>query len=300
MVLVILALLLVLSWDGVLSYNADMKRTYDKYIENAEKLEQKGVYIDAVKQYENALRMKPENYDVAMKIVDLYDKLEKPGDYAKACQKAIKANPKEKEPYLKLLDYYLDMSVFGKANTLLNEASKELGNDPDLTERMIRLKSAYVISSVDLPPSGPLFKPSGDDMSYYKAEKEGQYGIATSGGKLIIRCEYDEIGMLNNKLIPVKKDGEYFFVDEEGYRKLVPDTAADYFGTFGDGYAPAAFGGKYGYVNNKLKEFKMEYEFTGSFANKLAAVKKDGKWGVINTSVEMVAGFEFDEILMDE
>ena len=300
LVLTILAFLLILSWNSVLTYNSELRKAYDKHIEKAEKLENKQVYIDAVKEYEAALNLRPNEYGVAMKVVDLYDKLELSGDYAKACRKAIKSDSSKKEPYILLLDYYLEMSAYGKANSLLAEAQKAIGNDSDLTARMIELKSKYAMQTVDRQPAGTLVYPDGSDSGCYKIIVDGLYGIASSGGKLKIPCEYDEIGILNNKLIPVKKNGEYYFLDEDGYRKLVPDEPAEYFGSFGNGYAPAAFNGKYGYINDKLKQFKMEYEFTGSFANKLAAVKKDGKWGIINSSFEKVTDFIFDEILMDE
>ena len=299
-VLFILVMLMVLSWNGVLTYNATMRAAFNKHIKKAEELEDKGIIVDAVKEYEQALNIKPKEYDVAVKIYELYEELDKPLYYVRAYKKAIKIDPKQKEPYLRLLDYYINMSAYAKANDTLYDAWKQFPGDEDLTERLIALKGNYVLSSIDVTPVKNLYYPPKSTLGYVAVVKDGKYGLTTNGFKLIVKYEYDDIGILANKLIPVKKDDEWFYLDQDGYRKLVPDEKADYFGSFGDGYAPACFDGVYGYVNNKLKTFKMEYEYAGAFANKIAAVKKDDKWGIINSSFKKVVGFDFDEVLMDD
>ena len=299
-VLAILLMLMILSWNSVTSYNATMRAAFNKHIKKAEELEEKEIYIDAVKEYEYALKIKPKEYDVAKKIYELYEVLEKPNNYVRAYKKAIKIDPEQKEPYLKLLDYYIRMSAYAKANDVLYDAWEHFPKDEELTERLIALKGNYVLAGIDVTPAKNMYFPPKASLGYVAVIKDGKYGLTTNGFKLVIKYEYDDIGILDNKLVPVKKDGEYYFLDNEGYRKLVPDEPADYFGSFGDGYAPACFNGVYGYVNNKLKTFKMEYDYAGCFANKIAAVQKDGKWGIINSSFKKVVGFEFDEVLMDD
>ena len=125
-------------------------------------------------------------------------------------------------------------------------------------------------------------------------------GLINAQNTIAADFEYEDIGLLSNYLIPVKKNGEYYYINGNGYRKLVPDETAEYLGTFGNGFAPAKYNGTYGYVNNQLKEFHFEYSYAGCFANGIAAVQKDNKWGIINTNFEEVTGFQFDEIVMNE
>ncbi len=111
---------------------------------------------------------------------------------------------------------------------------------------------------------------------------------------------YDDIGLLSESVIPVKKNDEYYYIDENGYRKLVPDTPAEYLGTFNYGFAPAKFDGIYGYVDKKMDQNHMEYTYAGVFSNGIAPVQQSGKWAVIDSDFKNLTGFVFDEIVMNE
>lgn len=298
--LAVMLLMLCVSWKNVISYNEDVKAEYNQHIESAESLMKKEIYIDAVKEYEAALKLQPDNYDIAMTIVSLYEKLEKTGSYAEACQKAIEADPKQKEPYILLTDYYISDSSYRKAYSLLIDAQKQFGNDEDIVSRLVTIKGNYAITTPDRFPVKRIAYPDKSKTGYMTIESDGKYGLADSGNTTVINCEYDDIGLLSNDLVSVKKNGEYYYVDSEGYRKLVPDQPADYLGTFGSGYAPASFDGKYGYVDEKLKQYHMEYDFAGCFAKDVAPVQKDGKWAIIDDSFENITDYVFDEILMDD
>ena len=68
-------LLLILSWNNVFNYYREINAAFNSHMENAEKLESKRIYIDAVTEYESALKIHPDRYDLAVKIADLYEKL---------------------------------------------------------------------------------------------------------------------------------------------------------------------------------------------------------------------------------
>lgn len=298
-ILAVMALILYASWKNVLSYNADQQREYTQHIEAAEKYMEKDIVIDAVAEYKSALKLRPQ-YDTAMTIVKLYDELDMPAEYSEACQKAIEVDPTQKEPYILLTDFYLNSSKFRRAFEILHDAEQQFGDDEDIFSRIQIVKSKYTMTKPYSNVVKPLYTVKGEKSGYMVYEAEGLYGLLSSGNRVFIKAEYEDIGLLSEKLIPVKKHGEYYYVNENGYRKLVPDTPADYLGTFGDNYAPAAFNGRYGYVDNKLKEYAMEYDYTGCFADGIAAVKKGNKWAIINTSFEIVTDFVFDEIVLDD
>ncbi len=297
--LLAMLVMLIFSWRNVLGYNDAKANQYNQHIEAAEAYKAKEIYIDAVKEYEAALSMQPDNYAVAMEIVSLYELLDQPGSYAEACEDAISADSTQKEPYILLADYYLSAAEYEDALQILNQAEAALGEDTDITSRLITVKGQYVYSTTTLDIVKPIYYIDGSD-GYGILKQNDLYGLITAEHDIVIECEYEDIGLLNEDLIPVKKNNEYYYIDEDGYRKLVPDEPADYFGTFNDGYAPASFGGVYGYVDDELEQYNFEYSYAGCFAEGMAAVQKDGKWAVINTEFEPITGFEFEEVLMDE
>ncbi len=106
--------------------------------------------------------------------------------------------------------------------------------------------------------------------------------------------------------------GKYRFVYDNEGGKTVPLT-----GFFFDGartsysvaetyfFAPAETDGKWGYVllntaepdlENVTWEIEAQYENAEAFSEQLAAVKKDGKYGMINENGELVIPFMYDSI----
>ena len=299
LIVVIMLAMLTVSWKNVKNYYTKINAEYNAHIQMAEKLESKQVYIDAVSEYESALKIRPDNYEIAVKIKELYQELGQKANYIKACENAISIAPSQKELYLELMDCYLESNNFREVLRLADKAEKNIGIDDEISERVIMVKGQYALSTYSFNIVKNLYYV--DNINgYYIAEKDGKQGLISAKNAVMVDFEYDYIGLLSNDLIPVKKNGEYYYINGDGYRKLVPDEKADYFGTFGNGYAPAAYNGVYGYVNNRLKEFNFEYDYAGCFSNGITAVEKNGKWGIINTEFKEVTDFIFDEIVMND
>lgn len=291
--------MLVISWSNVLNFGAKQDEEYTWYINEAKALEDKEIYIDAVKRYQSAYNLKPD-YELSIKIVDLYEKLKQPRNAADALRTAIKTDPTQKDPYIRLMDYYLQGSKYSDAMKLAEEAEDALGIDPDIENRMLEIRSKYSIISLTTKIYKPLHYIDNGSRGQYVDIFKDQLGILDGKHKEVLAAgEYEDLGLLHEDLAPVKRKGEWYYVDQNSYRKLVPDRPAEYLGIFNSGYAPAKFDGKYGYVDKKLKEYHFEYEFAGCFESDIAPVKKDGKWMVINTSFAPVTEDRFDEILCD-
>lgn len=300
LLLLAMTLMLVVSWTNVLSYNSKIESEYNSHMESAEKLETKEIYIDAVKEYEAALSLKNTDFDLAMKIVDMYDKLENKQKYVSACEKAITIDKTQWEPYRMLADYYDESQLYGKTYSILHKAQDAIGNTDEINKRLIEVMSRYSEAIIKYDSIKSFYYLDGGSVGYTNVEINKKFGVLSDGRNVKYECEYDDIGFLSEKLIPVKVENEYYYLDDNGYRKLVPDETAEYLGTFQSGYAPACFDGTWGYVDHKLAKYSFEYSYAGAFSRGLAAVEKGGKWAVINSSLEPITEFEFDEILLDD
>ena len=109
----------------------------------------------------------------------------------------------------------------------------------------------------------------------------------------------------SNQWNPVYK---YGFIDKTGNFIVEPKYYSDSWnggtGSFSEGFAKVALQDdqdtegspklKYGFIDKTGKEvIALQYEDAGDFQNGLAKVKKDGKWGYINTKGETVLPFEY-------
>ena len=85
------------------------------------------------------------------------------------------------------------------------------------------------------------------------------------------------------------------WTDKAGYAGEVKTSEIN----LSDGFYPVADslgeGAKYGYIGRSLRlEIALLYENALDFSEKMAAVKKDGKWGYINESGVTAVPFDFD------
>ena len=96
-ILLVMVALLFVSWNNVTKYNTAIKQQYEQHLAAAKNYEEKQIYIDAVAEYEQVLALDPDDYDVAMKIQELYRLLNTNGlyteQYLAACERAKKIDP---------------------------------------------------------------------------------------------------------------------------------------------------------------------------------------------------------------
>ena len=297
LMLVMIAMLLV-SWSNTLQYPGLEEKEYNKYIKAAQEFEEKGIYIDAASQYEKALALRPKSYEIALKLIDLYskEKLDIIAKYIEACKKASKADPKQEEPYDRLLKYYQSDKMLNSEYGILLIAIEETGNKKYI-DRLSEVRGQYYEGAKRQDYLTRFHEIDG--VAYAIVEQEGTKYLIDGEGKTILSGEYEHLGFLSEFVIPVCKEGDWFFASKEGYKKLVPDHKATYLGNFGSGFAPACIEGKYGYLNKKMKELRFEYDFASCFDNGVAAVQKNGVWQVINTSFKPVVDDKFEDVLVD-
>lgn len=299
-ILIIMVGMLLISWNNVLKYNSNIKAEYNEHILAAEAYMEKEIYIDAVKEYEAALSLDSHNYELSLKIVDLYKKLGIEASYVKACEMAIAADASQVQPYIWIADYYINKYEYKRAYAILQDAKSNISDDSQISDRLITIMGKYDLATLSYDDFKGWIYENGKNTGYSYVSKEGLKGLLSSSNKISVECEYEDIGPYMNELIPVKSNGEYFYITIDGYRKLVTDTEAEYLGAFNDGFGVAKIDGYYGYVDKKAKEYHFEYEGATPFYNGIAAVKKNNKWGIINTSFNQITEYCFDEILMDE
>ena len=107
-------------------------------------------------------------------------------------------------------------------------------------------------------------------------------------------CSTDNIEG-NGLLHPVKEDGEWGYIDQQG--KYVIDPQYDHAYGFSEGLAHASIDGLWGYID-RTGEFVIEPQFNGTstFSGGLARVEIDDEWGFINETVEIVIAPRYEYI----
>jgi len=141
-----------------------------------------------------------------------------------------------------------------------------------------------------------------------------KYGVIDQSGNIVVPCQYDQIGMCNEGMIPVA----YF--DSERYDELLRMYGGDdiffvgiwgfvnYIGElivkcifsdvkeFSEGLAPVALDDNlWGFIDRTGKTIiSFEYENALSFSEGVAAVKLNGKWSFIDKLGKEIISFKYD------
>lgn len=105
----------------------------------------------------------------------------------------------------------------------------------------------------------------------------------------------DSLGQYLNGYVPVKKDGQWGFLNRSGGLAIANRYEA--VGTFSEGLFSVKLIGKWGYVNeNEELVIQPNYEETEPFQSGLAIVKNAGKYGIINQKSEAVVSLDYEQI----
>ena len=130
-----------------------------------------------------------------------------------------------------------------------------------------------------------------------KANHKGKYGYANVYGEFVIAPQFDHAGNFSDEIACVKKGKKWGYINKEG-ALIIPFKYANAY-PFSDGCAAVVVKAKnkflFGYINAKGDEVVAPvYEHCiAQFAHERSAVKKDGKWAIINTKGEQITGFEY-------
>lgn len=304
-VLLVMGAMLMISWGNIADAKTEVAEKYSALLERAKKYEDKKIYVDAVREYDSALKIKPD-YNLSLHVAELYQKLENDKGYIDSLNSAIACEPLNPDPYFKIIRFYEDNGDKERLYTALKRTQDAFAESDEVNEAQkmeIKNQLKRLLGDVSVYSFGHdeffgFHRYEGSGTSYAKVRSEDKYGIIDAKMGTFAESEFDDLSLAGGGFIPIRDVNEYYFIDTAGDRRIVPDKPATALGSFGGGVAPLQVDGKYGYIDTEMNESHYDYEYAGSFENGIAPVKQDGKWFVINTQFAPV-GPNFDEILVD-
>lgn len=299
LVFIALIVFTAIAWMGTFKGQIENTTAYNDYLKKAASYEEKGIYIDALENYEKALKLNSKEYDIVLKIADMYYELGDINGFITTCDKAISMSPKDPVSYVKKANYYISKAKYTEAIKVINSAPNAIKDNEEINNLKVELSTKCIDKYVSFTTISDWHVQ--DDVNYVAVEENGKWGMTLKDGTRKIRLTFEYLGAYDSDtgVIPCCLEGNYYYIDLKGNKKLIGDNTYQFLGSFGCGLAPAQRDGKYGYIDTDFNEKKFEYEYAGAFANDIAAVKKDGKWALINTKLETITGFDYDEIIVD-
>lgn len=296
-IIIVFIVLLGLSWFASLSSMFNNPKDYQMHIAKAEDLENRGIYVDAISEYETALQYDTQNVELIVKIANDYLKIDEKKKYVSTLQKAVEAEAEGSEDALNLLmNYYIDEDNEYKAAQYIRDYTNKSPNIDYANKWLIKLKGSYQ----------ELYCRYDEMLGMYNdcmIVKTGDvYSAVDSSGNRLLEKSFSELDAYSSDGYARTKNekGETIFIDKEGLTRVVPNEGYDNIGILNNERIVASTGNKYGYLDETGAEItEFQWENVTAY-NKSAMAKKNGKWAIIGSKGKEKTEYIFDDVLMDQ
>lgn len=267
----------------------------------ADALAERQLYVRAIDLYEEALNQQSKlNPELEEKLLKAYDGYGDLSSYAKLALKRIAKGTASEEEILKTAQYYADSAKIEEAVTVLKDGMQimESSKLQDYYEE-IRYRHTYKITHYSE------IIPTADNtmMPVFNGEK---WGYADKNGSEQLSCVYDSATAFGEGgCAVVLEDGTYYTILQNGdhygaddgtsYEKMTDVSMIS------NKHIIGKRGDTYSYFDYDFAPVAESYQFeeiTGNACG-VAAVKKDGKWGIIKDNGEAVTDYIYEDVAIN-
>ncbi len=286
-----------------ISSRQDVLEKYNNALMAARDYAKKGVYLDAISEYESAISQNPSievSYEAGMVI------LESGNVYsARSWYKSMLAQyPTEPKTYLYGINVYNTEQRYGAAFEVYAAYQSRGLFDPDVEQLVDEFRYSYKLTN-RFDDAAPFSNVAGLAAVKY----QGAWGYANESGEKKIGYLYEKAGIFSEYAPVVDMEGNAYYIDNSGNIKITEDFILEKDPEFGcvrefGPYQGNAIWAHNGSIWNAYDIYTFE-KLCGGFAdalpysNEIAAVSNGEKWALISQSGELITDYIYDEVLSD-
>ncbi len=127
-------------------------------------------------------------------------------------------------------------------------------------------------------------------------KKEGKFGALRSDQTIVLPLVYDKLMAAGQGLLLAKKEGKYGYLKEDG-QELLPFVYEGGYPVEENGWIAVKQQGKWGFIDQKgAVKIPLEYDYVRSFEGPLLPVAKKGKIGLLNVQQKIVMPIFCDQV----
>lgn len=291
---IVMLVLLGLAWYVTLSSWLGNEAKYEEMIAEAQRMEEKGLYLDAIAKYEEAKGIKGEVLELEEYIADDYLAMGDYKSYRTRLNGIIDAYGPVEADVVKLYDFTKEYFSEGTLIDLVKGWYKRYPDNEIVSQYYDGMKGKYTERTC-------AYDNIEDFAGAYAVYTQGgQKGLIDTEGSPVIEAVYDEIVFdgKDKQMISVKDGDGCFFVNDKGYKTEMPEENYEALGIVSQGRIAAKKGGKYGYLDTKFHaKTEFIYDAATPFYEGTGAVRQEEKWALINKQGELTTEFVFDQVL---
>ncbi len=292
---IVMVVIMAASWYMLITDVAKVEDRYNEYLTAARGYAEDGITKYAIENYTLALEIKssPEIYK---EVAEYYKAQNKNDNYLYWCESFLEAYPKEAVAYEYLIDAYAKDSDYTACYDLIYTAQKRNIESDRIDKIFEEIKYVYKLDFSTYEDVGVY------SNNFCAVNNKGYWGFVDRYGELRISTKYTSTGAYTQSAFAsvVNQDGEAYFIDKSGSKVLVSDEKYSSFGLLVNNIIAAKrTDEKYTYVNNDFEVLFGEYDYASTMNNDRAAVKKNGKWSIINEKGNAINSELYLDIILD-
>ena len=261
---------------------------------------QKQIYDEALTEYKACLELDPDDTECMARVAEIYHLTGQDSNCIAWCERTLRKEPGVPSLCLMEAQSYDNQKKVSSAIAALKKADSAKGDTEELERYLLELKGRYDLTYFTFLAIYPWFAlPDGticatvaenDKLCIYNAAGREQISGAFS---YLGQCSDDELRF------PAREGDAWFYVDEKGERRIVPEGHYSFLGPFFGGLAVAKRDGVAGYLDQTLKELRFEFQDACPLKDGMALAKKDDAWFMLDTSLQETAVCEFTDVKKD-
>lgn len=279
---------------------------YDAAVAQARDYAEKGVPLEAIEQYQNALGMRP-SLELCLEAGEVYLATEnKSGAESWYETELLAAYPKQAQTYLYGMKNCAKWGKYSELFSIYREYQDRGLHSEEVEQLAKEYQYTYFLGG-DYQEVGAFSRTTKVAAVRY----EDRWGYVSAAGKKKGGYIYSAAGQHSELTPVVDGSGRAFYVDAEGGEKINENFILEKDPDFGtvtrfleaySGLLPAFNGEIWNYYDQETFEKRFGgYADALPVANGVGAVSEDGeKWALIGTDGQLITGYEFDEVLADE
>ena len=296
-VIILFAALLGLSWLTALSEAADDPRELKAHLERAAALEEKGIYVDAIAEYESALEYAPDNEEIRVKMAQSYLNIGDSRNFISICEETAEQYQDNTKALDLLMEYYTENDREDDAVQYLAGFIETYPDNENAKKWFLELKGSYTELYCRYTEISDIF----NDTIVVSTEE--LYGISDAKGNELIPVEYEEADpfSMDGFALVRKTDGEWIYIDEDGLTRKVPDKEYGNLGMFSEERATASKDSKFGYLDGDMEPVgKFVWDGLTGIRNGTGAGLSNGKWVLVDDEGKTRDNDQYDDVIIDE
>lgn len=294
---VVLVALLAFSWLSVLGSQSDAARQIELIAKAKEQIEDE-VYVPAADKLLEAQSLYKDNQDEIESLLKTCYLGLNDNQYLSRYESLLDAQMGRRDPkvssFIEAAEYYSEKGDDVALYRVLKQGIEKTGDTA--------IKELYEKYRYNYEYARGYFEDVGDfgGGTTIAVKLGDKWGVADRFGSLVLPCEFDKASNFRDGTALVKKDKLFYSVDRNSYRMaLMKDEVTDF--TAYNEKAVAFLTDKgWRYAGSTLKLNEKVFDEAGAFRDGMAPVKKDGKWHIVDRSLETAVKKEFDEVIRAE